>query len=524
MAINKVLYEAIINDIEIGNSVAEQDSLLESARVETPVFDSVLGDKYDIIPGRKGAGKTAMFRIFSLLSGVLLKTRNLVILTGVNAHGEPIFNRFKAEFNNFTETDFENFWKLYFIYLVYNEFIKNPKYEVKLFYCEKEIEAFKKNCIEAGIPEIPAVQTKDSIIPWVIKSIKKLSAKTTIIYDAEKPSLFTMIPEVTVEKGDSNQEKSNSTRQSIYINKIGDSLKEILNKSGFKIWIILDRLDEVFDRYTMTEFCGLRGLLRSYKSFEAGQQEDLFRIKLFLRDDIKLFLTDAETYRKFFPKKEIQPLTAATHIFARESLTLSWSNEEIQQLILNRLLLSNALRHYLGIEDSSIEKVKELLRVKQNRNEYWNQIFPEKIQSSSSLTWICSHLKDSNNIVTPRTVIDMLEAAVNYQKSKNMLNFTDCPEIFSTESLKAGLEIASKYKLEKDIYNEFPKEQANIKILEKEGKHKFTKEELKKVYGENWQETVESLQRIGLLSYIKDSGAYRVVSLFRPALGITYKY
>lgn len=530
MTIAKQEHDNIINDLHVGNSVAENDSLLEDARVETPVFNDVMNDKFDIVPGRKGAGKTAIFKIISILSDWLLRHRQIVILTGVDSAGEPIFNRFKDEFSKFTEDDFENFWKMYFVSLIYNGFIKSQKFEAGLRDCEDEIKKFKADCYQAGIPEIPAVQDKFQIISWIMQKFPHVTkVKNTTIHDTANPTLFTNTVEFELGK---NEEKTEQERKSIYVNYIGDSLTKILQKSGFKIWVILDRLDEVFARYSPTEFNGLRGLLKAYKSFDAGQGSGSFRIKIFIRDDIKLFLTDAKIYQKFFSKRNIPPFAAATHVFSKEAPTLSWSEEEIQQLILNRFLLSRKLRDYLGItqkyenlDEGAIEKkVKEELRDQSIRSEYWDKIFPKKIQTMDSLKWIFTRLRDSNGVVTPRSVIDMLEAAINFLKKENLVAFKDRSEIFNTDSLKQGLDTASRHKLERDIFNEFPKEQENIKKLEKEGKPKLSKEELETIYGSGWLDVVEHLKRIGILRYIKNSDEYMIEFLFRPALNITYKY
>ena len=50
--------------INLGSGVAETDDLLESARVETSVFLDLLGDRVDLVPGTKGSGKTALYRMF----------------------------------------------------------------------------------------------------------------------------------------------------------------------------------------------------------------------------------------------------------------------------------------------------------------------------------------------------------------------------------------------------------------------------------------------------------------------------
>lgn len=523
MFIPKDKYEKIIEHLKVGNSVAEIDSLLDAARVETPVFDGVLNDKYDIILGRKGAGKTAIFRIVNMLDVYLLKEKNIVILSGVNSSGESLFNEYKENFATFSEQDFENFWKFYFISLINNEFLKNPKYQGGISRCPGEIENFIRECEKAGIPNIQARQERNQIVKWLVglfgRKVKKIKVGVDV---GQADRLFSVTPEIEF---DNTPDVPVETKESVYINQIAKALKTVLQKSGFKVWIILDRLDEVFDRYSGVEFNGLRGLLKAYKSFDVDPESDLFRIKLFLRDDIVEFLTDSGVYKKYFRKKEIPPLPAATHIFAKKSPTLNWSEDEIEQLILNRLLLNPDLKTHVGItENIEVTALRELLRMKNNREKYWNNIFPPTISSSRSLKWIFTRLKDSNDVVTPRSVIDMLEAAITYQRKKMLVDYGDCEHIFPVDAIKEGLLVASKNKLENDIYNEFPREQENIKKLGKEGKIKLTQDDLKKLYGEKWEEVASSLNRIGVIRFVKDSGTYRVEQLFRPALNLDYKF
>lgn len=524
MSIEKNNFKKILENLNVGNSVAEQDSILEAARVETPIFDGILADRYDIILGRKGAGKTAMFKILNMISLILLRRSKIIILSGVNSRGDVVFNQFKKRLSKFSEKDFETFWKYYFISLIYNDFIKREEFSEVLASCKTEIEKFISECERAGIPNIPSKLEKSQMISWILevlpRKIKSISAEVSV--DSQTPTLFKVNPKIDFDDGSKAKEKEDSV-ESIHVHAIGEALSILLKKSGFRIWIILDRLDEVFDRYSGVEFNGLRGLLIAYKNFVIDGGSDLLRIKLFLRDDIVDFLTDDKIYKKYFGRKNIPPLPAATHIFAKQSPILNWDEDEIEQLILNRLTLSGELRSYLEIPDeSSEEEVKTLLRNKKQRLQYWNKIFPETISSSPSLKWIFTRLKDANGIVTPRCVIDTLEGAINYQKRKLAVDFKDCEEIFSVDSIKDGLRVASINKLEKDIYNEFPREQEAIKKLSKEGKIKLTKTDLRKIYGENWEEVATNLNRIGIIRYIKESDSYGVEFLFRPALKLSY--
>ncbi|MBC8029431.1 MAG: hypothetical protein H7Z16_04915 [Pyrinomonadaceae bacterium] len=79
----------LLRALDLGSSIAEQDTLLESARVETSAFSDLLQDRVDLIPGTKGSGKSALFRIFvDFLPERLLAQRKVVIAHGVQKHGD----------------------------------------------------------------------------------------------------------------------------------------------------------------------------------------------------------------------------------------------------------------------------------------------------------------------------------------------------------------------------------------------------------------------------------------------------
>jgi Cdc6-like AAA superfamily ATPase len=52
----------LLQKLDIGNSVAEFDRALERYFVETALFRDFVADRYDIVSGDKGTGKTAIFR------------------------------------------------------------------------------------------------------------------------------------------------------------------------------------------------------------------------------------------------------------------------------------------------------------------------------------------------------------------------------------------------------------------------------------------------------------------------------
>jgi hypothetical protein len=105
-----------LENISIGEGVAEQDSLLTTCMIETPHFSQLFYDRIDLILGTKGAGKSSLFRIFGeIVANTLLEKSNVIVVTGVETSGEPVFKYYEASFNKFSEKQFEVFWKAYIL-------------------------------------------------------------------------------------------------------------------------------------------------------------------------------------------------------------------------------------------------------------------------------------------------------------------------------------------------------------------------------------------------------------------------
>ena len=82
----------LLEVLDLGSSIAELDNLLHTARVETSAFSDLLQNKVDLIPGTKGSGKSALFRIFTdFLSGHLLRSRKVVVAHGVERSRATLF-------------------------------------------------------------------------------------------------------------------------------------------------------------------------------------------------------------------------------------------------------------------------------------------------------------------------------------------------------------------------------------------------------------------------------------------------
>src|SRR5260221_6251136 len=91
---------AVLSAVDLGSSVAELDTLLQSARVDTSAYADLLNDRVDLIPGTKGSGKSALYRIFvEFLADFLARQRKIVVAHGVQARSDVAFQHVRSEFD-----------------------------------------------------------------------------------------------------------------------------------------------------------------------------------------------------------------------------------------------------------------------------------------------------------------------------------------------------------------------------------------------------------------------------------------
>ena len=107
----------------------------------------------------------------------------------------------------------------------------------------------------------------------------------------------------------------------LYVNDIKQKLESVLEKTGLSLWLMVDRLDEIFPRRSDLERTALRGILRASRYFSS----DSIRVKIFLRDDM-------------FEQIVRNPdgFTALTHITARQADTLRWTDDQILAMVVKR--------------------------------------------------------------------------------------------------------------------------------------------------------------------------------------------
>jgi hypothetical protein len=505
---NRILL-SLLQRLNLGSSVAESDTLLEAARIETSAFTDLLNDRVDLIPGTKGSGKSALFRIFvDFLPDLLLRHRKVVVAHGVQAPGDPVFHAFTDRFSKLSEDEFVSFWCIYLVSLSHEQFIKGPRYQEFLQNASAEIDKFRTACANAKIPEIKARKSLRDILEWSLYVLTSWRPKVKYIpTDGSGQYEFDIFGSKTSTTQTDKKEKSEHSLPK-YVNEIKETLEAVLNTSQLSLWLMVDRLDEIFPRRSEVERLALRGLLRAMRYFGS----ESIRVKVFLRDDMLEQVVRGN-----------DGFTALTHVTARKADTLRWLQDQILAMVVKRFfaITNNELTAYLNVNREQIDASSEY------RMQCFYKLFPPSVfrgtRQSNTIRWICNRCADGRGVVTPRDVLDLLIRAKQKQQdicSADPEGTSDC--IINAASIQYGFEELSKHKRQTYLQAEFPH---LWKHMEKfyGGKTDYTSKALRALLGKEWNAIATHLRAIGFLSKGIKQGedVYSIPFLYRHGMNLT---
>lgn len=493
--------------LDLGSSVAEEDNLLETARVETSAFTDLFNDKVDLVPGTKGSGKSALFRIFVVfLPDTLLSQRKVVVAHGIESPGDPVFHAFRDQFEKLDEQDFVSFWCIYLVSLAHEQFIKGERYGHLLEVVSREIDVFRRACQSAKIPEIKAKKPLREILDWALYVLESWKPKVTYKSpdghgDIEVDLFGTRHPQPAKAQ---DEDQSNSLPK--YVNDIKESLEKILEKAQLSLWLMIDRLDEIFPRRSDLEKTALRGLLRTMRFFSSKT----IRVKIFLRDDMLDQVVRSEN-----------GFTALTHIIARRADTLRWTEDQILSMVVKRIFANEGMATYLDVNTDRLDASA------QYRSESFYKVFPPTVhrgaKQSSTLRWICNRCSDGRDVVTPRDVLELLNGAKKKQHDDCAMNgegISTC--IIGSSALQYGLKELSKQKKLTYLQAEFPHMWTHIEKFVG-GKTEYDESSMQKIVGKGWKAIADDLVSIGVFKRFTrgNSFFYWVPFLYRHGLELT---
>jgi hypothetical protein len=493
---SKPLYEWL-QAIDLGSGIAEQDKLLWNCMVETQHFTDLFRDRIDLVLGTKGAGKSSLFRMFGeILQEKLLKDRKTIVVTGVETQGEPIFKSYGEHFQNFSERQFENFWKAYLLSLVYNRIFHDEKIEQIFAGYPAELRDFKKLYEGLGLIDVGKISSPTKVLKLICAFTIAAIEGVQAAWDAEKSQvIFGVQIRDKISKGYQEIAVPDLSKMDTVL--CIDAVSRLAKASGYKIWIMLDHLDVVFKRRSPEEARALRALLNVFWAFNY----DHLKLKIFLRDDVlDAVSSDSE-----------DPFAGLSHISSKAGPKLKWTRDSLCVMIMKRLVSDSWLRKRYSLE---LKKVDDVDYSRKN----FQLLFAFKYVTQQAFDWIVSLLADGRGVVTPRDLIDLLKMAL-HSHSLWLQKHPDKQEFMTIAAIQEAHKELSKNRKETVLQTEFSHLMSWIQKLER-GKEQYGKDEFRDLFGHDGDKAIATLQAIGVILFDHKKACFRVAKLYGPGLDV----
>ena len=166
-------------------------------------------------------------------------------------------------------------------------------------------------CVSARIPEIEAKKSLRDILEWSLHVLTSWRPKFKFKPPGDSGELELDLFGSVVPIPSKQLDEVPAHSLPKYVNDIKQSLEAVLAASGLSLWLMVDRLDEIFPRRSDV-------MLEQVVRTEAG-------------------------------------FTALTHVTVREADTLRWTQDQILAMVIKRFCANDGFATYLGINRDQLE-------------------------------------------------------------------------------------------------------------------------------------------------------------------------
>lgn len=458
----------LLRELELGSVVAEQDNLLSRCFVKHPVLSELVNDRKDIVLGAKGAGKSALWKELRDSQQRYSAINDVHFHLITNPSGDPEFRDVLAaiESENFPEPDdLRVAWRLYFL----SQFWRAAKPLIS--------SSSQQNWNYTSIGE--------EIDRYGIDNDQPSDLKMSFAYALAKARALKNL-KINWKQGfelefNETQLRAGGTVLAIPFNRIVELIDKALKDEGKRVWLILDRLDEIVLGDEERENIVLKGLLLAFRDVSDFRNA---RVKIFLRDDVYNRVTS------------IGHFPALTHVRSKSSAPIKWELEDLLHLLIRRLTANESILNILNVGNDEIQTA-------QQRREVYYKLFPEKVdkgRAAEGFKWIVDRITDGNGVATPRDLLSVIDAARQFQIEQLERDFLTLPgsHIFTEDTLRRSVRKVAKDNLETRIFAEYPDLRQPILSFEG-GKADHNDDTLKEILGDPYSTLLQRLQRVGFL-------------------------
>lgn len=279
-----------------------------------------------------------------------------------------------------------------------------------------------------------------------------------------------------------------------------------LEAHGYRIWVLLDRLDVAFSETHELEANALRALLRVYGDLRAFNHISL---KIFLREDI---------WKRIFQAG----FREASHI--NDYAILEWPQEALLNLVIRRLLSNKVLLTELRINRG------EILNDSKLQEDLFYRLFPRQVeqgpQKSPTFKWLVSRCADATAQTAPRELIHLLKSIQQAEIKRLENGGVAAPDsqLFDRSVFKEALLPVSTARLHQYLYAEYPDLRGFVEALEHE-KTEQTPGSLSKIWSIDEASAAQRAEKLREIGFFERRGSrekpsYWVPFLYRDALGM----
>jgi hypothetical protein len=263
----------LLSALRFGARVAEDEvDDLDHYFVETDQWNRIYGGEVDVVYGAKGSGKSAIYALINRRANDLFD-RQILLAPAETPRGATAFSDLVTDPPP-NEHAFITLRKLYFVCLI-AEKIR-----------EYELGGPKRRAL-LSVLEGTGLLPKEFTLFTLLRAVKAYVARAmnrdaasvehVISYDLAN-GVPTLSRKVTFKSADYEP-----SARSIPADDLLRSADGILQESGYKIWIVIDRLDVAFVESRGLERNALRALFRVYNDMRSLKSVNL---KIFVRNDI----------------------------------------------------------------------------------------------------------------------------------------------------------------------------------------------------------------------------------------------
>ena len=417
----------LLKSIEFGESVAELEAdNLSKYFIETHHWQQINDDEVDIVYGTKGSGKSAIYSLIDQHEPAFFD-KNIILKFAEKPRGTTIFSDLQTS-PPASEQSFIYLWKLYLLSLIGEHF---QDFGVQTADGRDVIKALTGS---GFILEKNPLKVFLGVASNYIKKYFNPTSMEPSLSIGEGSGMVTGVGvKITFNEPSFDLAKTGAQSIDTLLHKANKELE----KSGFSLWFLLDRLDVAFADNRTLEENALRALFKAYLDLA---DYDFIQLKIFLRSDIWQSITK-DGFRE------------ATHI--RRSTTIEWDRAGLLNLIVLRLVTNDSIREVYGVTE-------EALKMSQYEQQaFFYRVFPRQVDTGrnpDTLEWLISRVQDSMTISAPRDIINLINYALSKQ-IKIMELGGEAPDgelLFTRKALKDALSETSKEKVEKYLFAEHP--------------------------------------------------------------------